>query len=245
MSKNRISKSRYLKGLQCRKLLWLAVNEPHASELKPDLVALHRFATGHKVGALARQQFPNGILLENTDDFGDWITATTNAVNAGHDVIFEAAFSDESAFVAVDVLRKTGASWDIIEVKSGLSVKDAHLDDLAIQYWLLNKLGITIDRTLVMTLNRDCVHPDFSNLFKFHDVTDQVKARSPEAETNVASLQAVLSQEIPNVPIGKHCHSPYECPFKSRCWPSLPEHHISTLYRLNKDTAFELVLTAN
>lgn len=34
--------------------------------------------------------------------------------------------------------------------------------------------------------------------------------------------------------------TPYPCPFKSRCWPALPEHHISTLYKLNKDAAFDL-----
>jgi hypothetical protein len=32
------------------------------------------------------------------------------------------------------------------------------------------------------------------------------------------------------VPIGRHCDEPYECPFKGRCWPPLPEHHIGTLY---------------
>jgi predicted RecB family nuclease len=33
------------------------------------------------------------------------------------------------------------------------------------------------------------------------------------------------------VAIGPHCDEPYECPFKARCWPTLPAHHLSTLYR--------------
>ena len=240
MTSHKISKSRYLKGLQCQKLLWLAVNEPDAEELKPDIMAEHRFAVGHKVGALARDRFPGGVLVENTGDFQNWLSATSDAIRKGKEVIYEAAFANDSAFVAVDILTKSADGWDIIEVKSGLSVKDTHIDDLIIQRWVLEKAGLKVNKTYVMTLNKECVHPDFENLFKLHDVTDRVQDRVHEAETNLPVLQVSLIGSIPNVKIGKHCDAPYECPFKSRCWPEQPEHHISTLYRLNKDTALDL-----
>lgn len=240
MTSHKISKSRYLKGLQCRKLLWLAVHEPEAEELKPDIMAEHRFATGRKVGALARDRFPGGVLVENTNDFQKWLKATSDAIRDGEHVIYEAAFSNNNVFVAVDILRKSGNKWDIIEVKSGLSVKETHIDDLIIQLWLLEKVGVELNKTYVMTLNRDYVHAKSEDLFKLHDVTEQVRARVHEAEANLPDFQSALSGIMPDIPIGKHCAAPYDCPFKNRCWPKLPEHHISTLYRLNKDTAFDL-----
>jgi hypothetical protein len=44
---------------------------------------------------------------------------------------------------------------------------------------------------------------------------------------------------IPDVAVGDHCSTPYECPFHGRCWPERPEHHVSSLYRGRK-TAREL-----
>ena len=240
MSKHKISKSRYLKGLQCPKLLWLSVHEPDAEELKPDLMTQYRFATGHKVGALARQQFPTGKLVENTRDFSSWLAATTEAMNANHDVIFEAAFSNDQAFVAIDILRKSDSRWELIEVKSSLKVKDTYIDDLSIQYWMLTMAGISVQQASVMTLNGDCIHPDRSNLFRLHNVTDQVTARLPAVESNIESMHATLNLALPTVTVGVHCYSPHPCPFKARCWPGLPEHHVSTLYRLDKESAFAL-----
>jgi hypothetical protein len=39
------------------------------------------------------------------------------------------------------------------------------------------------------------------------------------------------------VPIGAHCFEPYECPFTGRCWPVLPDHHVSTLYGVKQAAA--------
>jgi len=33
---------------------------------------------------------------------------------------------------------------------------------------------------------------------------------------------------------GPHCTDPYQCPFMGRCWPDLPAHHVSSLYRIGK-----------
>lgn len=240
MTSHKISKSRFLKGMQCQKLLWLAVHEPEADELKPDLIAEHRFAIGHKVGKIARDRFPGGVLVDRATDVASWLYATSEAISNASEVIYEAAFATDNAFVAVDILTKSPNGWDIIEVKSSLSVKDTHIDDLIIQYWVLENAGHRVNKTYVMTLNKECEHPDFENLFKLNDVTERVRERIHEAEPKLQTLQAMLSGSIPDVKIGKHCNAPYECPFKDRCWPALPEHHISTLYRLDRDTAFDL-----
>jgi hypothetical protein len=44
----------------------------------------------------------------------------------------------------------------------------------------------------------------------------------------------------PDVPIGKHCDSPYECPLHDHCWKFLPADNPLTLYR-GKEKGFKLL----
>ena len=85
-----------------------------------------------------------------------------------------------------------------------------------------------------MHLNRECRHPDLANLFARTDVTERVEALLPEIPDQIAEQLAALEGPLPDVAIGDHCTTPYDCPFMKRCWPDLPEHHLGTLYRWGK-----------
>ncbi len=54
-----LSKSQYIKGLQCHKSLWLTKNKPQLIP-ETDAQKQHMFDTGHEVGELAKQLFPGG-----------------------------------------------------------------------------------------------------------------------------------------------------------------------------------------
>ena len=41
----------------------------------------------------------------------------------------------------------------------------------------------------------------------------------------------MLSNPLPDRPVGLHCFEPRECPFTGRCWPDVP-NHINTLYNV-------------
>jgi hypothetical protein len=64
------------------------------------------------------------------------------------------------------------------------------------------------------------------------DVTGAVEPLLPGIERAAAAQLGMLAGALPAVPIGPHCHAPYECPFLARCWPEPPPHHVSTLYGL-------------
>jgi hypothetical protein len=55
-----ISKTKFLWGLQCPKLLWTAYNARHLIP-EPDAAQQAVFDQGHEVGALAKQLYPDGI----------------------------------------------------------------------------------------------------------------------------------------------------------------------------------------
>ncbi len=90
MSFHYLTKSRYLKGLQCPKLLWLSVNEPEAAG-EPDEETEHRFAVGMKIGVLARDRFPKGVLIaEDHFHLAEAGRSTNAAVKAGAQRILQA-----------------------------------------------------------------------------------------------------------------------------------------------------------
>jgi len=56
----------------------------------------------------------------------------------------------------------------------------------------------------------------------------------------LAAQRRMLEGPLPDVPIGEHCTNPHACPFIERCWPKLPDHHVSKLYRIERERALEL-----
>lgn len=238
MGKAKISKSRYLKGLQCPKLLWWSVNEPDSKELEPDLLTQHRFDVGNQVGELARTLYENGVLVEDKKDFTKWLKNTKEAIEAGQTVIYEAAFTTEQVFAAIDILEYSEQGWNVVEVKSSLDVKDSYINDLAIQVWVLQKCGLNINKIQILTLNRNYKHPE-GDLFSKHDVTEKVLQRQLEVPANVSRFAKTIDGDLPEYKTGKHCKSPYPCPFKDRCFRLRSKHHISTLYRIDEDKVSE------
>ena len=216
------------------------MNEPEANELVPDLVTQHRFDIGNTVGMKAREQYANGVLVEDLDDFDNWISATKAAIDEGAEVIFEAAFATDDVFVAVDVLQKAEDGWKLVEVKSSLSAKDYHINDLSIQKWVLSQCGINVTSCEVMHLNKECVYPNLEQLFTTSDVTEEVNELQPTVEGNVVALCETLDSSIPEIAPGEHCRSPFKCSFYDRCNKAKPLDHISNLYRVNPDRVREL-----
>jgi len=232
-----ISKSRFVAGVQCLKLLWWKVHEPAAPELQPDRVLQDRFDQGTLVGEMAREQFPGGVLIDFPHTaWAERIEATQAAIESGAPAIFEASFLTDQVYVAVDVLLRENGGFTLIEVKSSTSQKDEHIPDAAIQTWAVRKGGVPVLHVEIMHLNKEYRHPGQGELFVRTDVTDQVETYLPDVQAMVQVQLEVLEGPLPEKAIGLHCFEPRECPFHARCWPEDPEH-ITTLYYLGKAKA--------
>ena len=230
-----LSKSRFCYGLQCEKQLWWRVHEPDAPELVPPPAQQAIFDRGNRVGELARERFPGGVLIESDDStFAQRLERTREAIASGAPAIFEAAFAADGVYAAVDALERRPDGWVLAEVKSTLDVKPPHIPDVAIQLHVLRAAGLDVKRAELMHLNRACTYPDLSNLFVRDDVTAQAEALLPAIPGQVRKFQEMLAGPLPVVDVGPHCTDPYECPFLARCWPELPPHHVSTIYRVGR-----------
>jgi predicted RecB family nuclease len=233
----RLSKSRYLSGLQCLKRLWLEIHQPDLAT-EPDEAAQAILEMGATVGALARHRFPGGVLVEADYRHATDALARTRQLVDDHSVpaIFEGAFQSKGVLVRVDVLERLrddgrAEGWRLIEVKSATKVKEVHLDDVAIQWRVLRDSGLPVEVAAVLHVNTQYLFPggslDLEKLFTLADITSQVQARSEEIPARLHAMRDMLDQPSPpNIEPNGHCHVPYDCPFWAYCTKIKPARWI-------------------
>lgn len=234
MSSLVISKSRFLSGCQCHKKLYFDI---HRKDLKPTVHENQRalFDAGHEIGALAQTRFPGGIDVspEKYSDFSTSIAKTTSLINSGSQTIYEAAFSAEGVMAALDILHHEGEEWWAIEVKSSTGVKDYHLTDAALQYWVMQKSGFTPDRFFLMHIDNTYMigeRLDTHQFFKLTDITDDVMSKQSWVNENLNELKNVISSSNePLMDIGEHCSTPFDCDYRHYCWKHIPENSVFNL----------------
>jgi len=241
----KISKSKFVAGLQCLKRLYWQVHAPElAVEANPASEAI--FEQGREVGLLARQLFPGGI--EVCAAGLEQAIRTTNELIANPEVpaIFEGVFEYDGVLVRVDVLqRRKGDLWRLVEVKSASNLKESHLEDVAIQSYVLSGLGIKLASVWLAHINREYVlngeAVDPRNLFLFRNLTQGAQDFQPELKLQLRSQFQVLAMpEPPEIGTGPHCTSPVTCEFFDRCNPPLPNDHVGHLPRLHASAMEQL-----
>ena len=237
-----LSKAGFLAGLQCLKRLYL---ECHHRELAGPADAGQQavFDAGTAVGELARQRFPGGILIE--EEFFEHSRAVmstqTLLSDASVPALYEAAFTFRGVRTRVDVLSRCGGEgFDLIEVKSTASAKKEHLPDVAIQMHVVEGSGIPIRRAYLMHINNTYVYqggdhnPD--ELFSLRDVTEEARSYAATTMPNhLAQMwESLQLAETLDIETGRHCTSPYRCPFFGHCHRDEAEHPIRDLPRLKQ-----------
>jgi len=221
-----LSKSTFLMGRQCSKLLWFRYNARDQIPA-PDEAQQAVFDQGHEVGNLAKQLFPGGIEVSaDVTDFAQVLQRSLEAAKA-RKPLFEAGFVYNGGFARADILNPVGRNeWDIIEVKSSTEVKDVNVLDLAFQAFVYNGAGLNIRRCYLMHVDRNYVRRgavDPKKFFKLADVTKDVSGLSREIEPQLEDMFATIRlKQEPEIKIGPHCSDPYDCPLTDRCWAFLP-----------------------
>ncbi len=244
----RLSKSRFMSGIQCHKRLYLELYDPDLAG-STDESAQSAFDIGHRVGALARDRYPAGRLIGHDHlHHADAEVATQSALgDPSVPAIYEGAFSFDQVSVRADILTRTrDRRFDLFEVKSTLDVKPEHEWDVALQLYVLEGAGLPVRWARLMHLNRDYVYPggdyDLKQLFTFTNLTK--RARKPRLDI-VSALkairQALAGKAPPPISTGPHCSKPYACPFHEHCHQGEPDHSIDQLPRLRVRLREQLV----
>src|SRR5580765_3058296 len=201
----RLSKSKFLSGLQCHKRLYLEVHQPSLAT-KPDAATQAMFDMGTEVGELARSRFSGGVLV--TAGYRQTEAALAQTAELIRDLtvpaIFEAAFMHGGVLIRADVLERVQAvegqpsGWRLIEVKSSTKVKDVHLEDLAVQSEVIMGAGLTLVSVCLMFINTGYLYRDgaidLTELFAIQDLSDAVAQRRVAVSERLAEMSHMLLQ---------------------------------------------------
>ncbi|WP_340111011.1 DUF2779 domain-containing protein [Maribellus mangrovi] len=240
-----ISKSSFIRGLQCYKSLYLKKHHP---ELEDQISESQQaiFDKGTNVGILAQQLFPGGVDLGEfiPSDFGRVLSETSKLIGDGQDVIYEAGFSVNGTICFVDILVKEEGKWYAYEVKGSTSISDVYIWDTAFQYHVLTSVGLELEDIFVIHLNNQYVRKDeldVHELFTIQSVLNEVQLIQGDVIKNINLLKQMLGNDIaPDIDIGKQCKDPYSCSFIGHCWSGIPEYSVFDISRLSADKKFNL-----
>ena len=244
-----LTKSSYLDGFKCNKFLWISKFAP-SKIAPPSAFDQNLMDDGNAVGTLVHQLYPNGIEIpKSIVNRDERIALTKELMSNGTDAIFEATFFADNIEIRVDALLKSKDGYEIRELKA-IKFKSnilndkkfqKHINDVSIQYYVLNKLGYNITNSYVMTIDGEYVRGDNLNaqeLFKEVLVTNEVLDLQDSIPVIVKDLNEILSdkENEPNTDIDKYCHKDSQkCGAKKYCWQeqrNIPDYSIFEIFNL-------------
>lgn len=253
-----LSKTTFIKGCQCLKALWLYRNKYDQRYVSPEVQ--QKFKVGHIIGELAQHLFPGGYDASLFPDIqlklqslqgrtplqvpnlpyrirqNLWLRQTREGIKSNNKDIYEAAFTYDDVFAAVDILHVNSNGNVAYEVKSSYDVKDVYIHDSALQYYVMNhnidltdmflvypdeeyvqSLGIDIDKLTI----GNC---DLGRLFIKKSIISDVLSMQKQIEEELKAIKPILYQrKEPKIDVGEQCENPYECEFKKYCTNDFPD----------------------
>jgi len=222
MSEYTLSKSTYIRGLQCFKSLYLNKFRPYLRD-KISEEQLAKFARGHAVGKVAQQLFPGGIAMSRPGKPS--AEKTAQLISEGFPVIYEACFISDDVIVALDILVKQENGYNAYEVKSSMALSSTYYSDAYLQYHVLNNSGLKPEKFFLIHRNSGIELSDTADLneaFVFTDVTAECEANELIVHEGISQMLEVLKRDkSPDIQPGKHCMNPYPCDFRGVCWKKI------------------------
>jgi hypothetical protein len=255
-----LTKSDLQSYLQCRRKLWLEHNRTDLESGDEDSTARRRAMDGDIVGDRARAQLGKDFiwpphkdsLAEAAVEAKSLLTASPALPAVEVPLVYDDLYARADALIPdhdAYVLRETKAST--FPLKKDKRTPDApdkhHVDDLAIQAWVMAGAGLPMARAELNLLDSQWRYPgndDYEGLFRQLDASEQVAERLKSVPNWLKESRKIVAGEQPQVTTGRHCNEPYACQFHDFCVglePPPPEHPIELLPdKAGKDLARKL-----
>ena len=206
-----LSKSKYIRGLQCDRALWLDVFNPRIARYSAE--QMRRFDRGRDFEYAFKATFPDGIdlsaeLKRNVDAYP---ARTAELLDKGDGVVlFEAGFLYDDVLVLADVVHQNAdGTLDIYEVKSGTALSETYRRDAALQHYVISHCRE------INTFSIVYANPDGG--FIKEELSAALQEQHGEIEKNIAAMKDILRHGEPATPTGQHCLEPYACPYQHYC----------------------------
>jgi hypothetical protein len=210
-----ISKTRYISGRQCHKLLWHMVNATEQIP-QPDPELQKKFDDGHRFGDDIKKMYPTGIEIDWSRGFTNGEQQTRKLLKE-RKIIFEAGFTIDGCHARADVLiPDSSGGWEMYEAKHSEDIKNIYLYDIAFQQLVFMNAGVNITNCYLLM-------PECSTLFcgtkiVTHNATESLNQYSGDINEKLDEFRMMLSQKVcPDIQPGPHCTIPYKCRMYDVC----------------------------
>ncbi len=241
---NPITKSDFLKYLQCPAYLWFYKNKPAVltdqtlNDFEKELIK-----SGQEVEAWARKLFPSGVLVESIQEQA--ALDTKKLLDEGKKVIFQATFEADWLYIMVDILEwnEEGECWIINEAKGSTCDKEGekknkktHLYDAGFQYIVMQKAGYKVGQVNLIELDKEFVKDgEISpvNLLKKSDITETIDEMVPEINLMIDDIKRLMERSAEPMP----CDCIYKsranhCPAFKYLHPDVPDYSVHNIVRI-------------
>ena len=220
MKDHTLTKSDYLKFLDCPEELWLKKNDrkkiPPINENKKFV-----YEQGNLIDALAQQLF------------------------IGENVEYQKEIKVDNLLARADIVtyNKQNNSFNIYEVKASTKVKPENYDDVAFQKTVFELGGLTVSKVHVIYINNQYAieEPiDVRQLFSIKNVTRSVIKLQSKTKSTINEALSFINGPKPSKKI-TFCRKKLECPFVLNEFTNLPDYSIWNIAGLRDIKRKELV----
>lgn len=231
--------------MQCPKSLYLYKNFIQLRDT-PSAEQQSIFNRGNNVGVLAQRLFPGGVDATPTrrSDNLAAVKKTKELLEAGVEVIYEAAFQFNKVLAILDILVKMDGEWHAFEVKSSTKISQTYILDASLQYWVITNSGLELKDISLITINNQYIRNgdvDLKGLFAFRSVKKEALANLELIQEQIdSSMEVTQNAQMPAVEIGEQCFSPYNCDFMGTCWKNVPKNSVFEITGVSKTELFNL-----
>jgi len=212
-----LTKTKITSGLQCKKKLWFDFHEP----IKKDNFLFH---LGNCFGNVVRKNYGIGLNLYNKNfNKQKAVEDTAKAIkDESVKVIYEGTFIYSDTLVEADVLLRKNDGWELLEAKSSTKLKDEHIDDIAIQSYIIKSSNVKINSVKLIHIDNEFTYEgdgNYSDLIEEVDITKDILFKEKTVQANIDLFKPIADKNYqnPKVEMGEHCLKPHKCPYIARC----------------------------
>jgi hypothetical protein len=212
-----VTKTDFVRGMQCPKMLWLDRHKPELKEIPPEV--REKLDQGNDYGDRMMGMFGPFTEVQEYYPETKWpdrvrmAAKTAELIAAGTRIICEAAFMDGNGnYCAVDILRWDDENncYDMYEVKYATEITDRFVQDAAFQAYLIRRTGLKLGRVFIVH------HSD--EPYDIEEVTKTVERYAPWVDENIDRLGRIKDQpDEVMCEMGVQCACPYECWYYGYC----------------------------
>jgi len=234
-----LSKSDFLSGRRCKKLLYYLYNPP---SMMKDIPFKYNLAESNKNITIqfGQQLYKGGIDLSRAGTINglELVDATHKALTGQHQIFYNGAFYSNGLLTKTDIMVLSERNNRILEIQNATRLKlPQDIYDMGFLWKVLSTTGMLKNLKLfIVHLNKEYRRGDkidIESLFVHEDVTMRARQIQTLIETELNDLSAVLARtNPPDVKVGMQCIKPSACQFSRLCWNTTPKNSLSSVSSL-------------